>query len=100
MDYIVYANETDGQSLISQIDTCKGFPTQDGLTLTWMISPKSICEFNLETGAKTPIGYGVVITDEILSCLTDVQKQEIITLQGNINLCSWNPIIVSGSTNG
>jgi hypothetical protein len=96
---IVYeVNLENGRSLISQIDSCKGFPTPDGLTKTWQLTPSPICEFNLETGEKTQIGYGVVIKDEILDCLTEVQKQEIILLQGNINLCSWEPIIVSGGT--
>lgn len=98
MQYIVYNNLENGRSLISQIDSCKGFPTLDGLTQTWQLTPSPICEFNLETGEKTQIGYGIVIKDEILDCLTEVQKQEIISLQGNINLCSWEPIIVSGDT--
>lgn len=98
MEYIVYVDSQNAENLISQINQCKGFPTSDGLTTTWMSSPNTICEFNLETGEKSQIGYGVVIKDEILSCLNETQKQEIITLQGNINLCSWVPTIVSGTT--
>jgi hypothetical protein len=73
-------------------------PTEDGLTVTWMSSPSTICLFDLETGDKTNIGYGVVINDESIDCLTPNQRDEIITLQGNINLCSWTPIIISGTT--
>lgn len=98
MEYIIYSTITPASQLISQINQCMGFPTADGLTQTWMVSPDAICEFNLETGEKTQIGEGVIIKDEILSCLTDTQKQEIISLQGNINLCSWEPPIVSGET--
>ena len=98
MSYIVYANEIDGLNLISQINTCKGFPTQDGLTITWQNGTNPICEFNLETGTKTPIGFGVIINNDIFDCLSENQKQEIITLQGNINLCSWVPSIISGTT--
>jgi hypothetical protein len=98
MSYIVYANEIDGINLISQINTCKGFPTQDGLTITWQNGTNPVCEFNLDNGSKTQIGYGVIIGDEVYDCLTENQKQSIITFQGNINLCSWNAPIVSGTT--
>lgn len=98
MNYILYANQSDAELLISQINSCKGFPTEDGLTLTWMTSSREICEFNYETGSKISIGYGVIIEDEILDCLSQIQKDEIITLSGNIQLCSYVPIIASGST--
>jgi hypothetical protein len=98
MNYILYVNELDGLNLISQINSCKGFPTQDGLTLTWQNGTKPVCEFNLENGNKTQIGYGVVITDEVYECLNENQKHSIISFQGNINLCSWSPSIISGST--
>ncbi len=98
MEYIVYASSNSAEQLINEINQCKGWPSEDGFTLTWMANPNTICEFNLETGEQTQIGYGVVIKDEIIECLTEAQKLEIITLEGNINLCSWIPPITSGST--
>lgn len=98
MDYILYAEQNDAESLINQINSCKGFPTEDGLTITWMTTPKEICEFNFETGSKISIGYGVIIDNEVYGCLTQTQKDEIISLSGNIQLCSYIPVIVSGTT--
>lgn len=98
MQYIIDINYFDAKNIISQINNCKGFPTPDGLTQTWMIEPQNICEFNFENNTKQQIGYGVIIKDEIMDCLTTEQKAEIITLSGNIQLCSYIPIIPSGTT--
>lgn len=98
MQYIIDINYFDAKNLITQINNCKGFPTPDGLTQTWMVEPDSICEFNFENGGKQQIGYGIIIRDEIFDCLTQSQKNEIFTLSGNIQLCSYISIIPSGTT--
>lgn len=98
MQYIININYFDARNLITEINTCKGFPTSDGLTQTWMIEPQNICEFNFENNTKQQIGYGVIVKDEILNCLTQEQKNEIFTLSGNIQLCSYIPQVISGTT--
>jgi hypothetical protein len=54
-----------------------------------------MCEFDLETGDKLPIGYGVIIKERIYDCLTAEEKTEVLVLPSNINTCAW---VVSGST--
>ena len=90
--YIIFINEQEAIDLINQINTCKGWPDNQG-NITWMIQPDSMCEFDLTTGDKLAIGYGVIIDDRIIDCLTEIQKTEILTLPSNINTCVWNPTI-------
>jgi len=49
----------------------------------------------LETGEKQNIGYGILIKDFILDCLTTQEKEEVFALPSNINTCSF---VVSGAT--
>ena len=89
-EYIIYPDMVSATNLITQINNCMGWP-DDG-TDTWMIEPDWMCEFNLETGDKTSIGYGVEIQDRIKGCLTPQQLGEVFTIPSNINTCSWNPL--------
>jgi hypothetical protein len=88
-EYIILVNEQEANDLINQINTCMGWPS-DG-TNTWMVSPDSMCEFNLQTGNKLPIGYGIIIKDRIVGCLTEEQKGEVFVIPSNINTCAWSP---------
>jgi hypothetical protein len=88
--YILFINEQDAMDFNQQINDCMGWPS-DG-TDTWMIAPDNLCEFDLTTGEKLNIGYGIVIKDRIIDCLTEAQKREILILPSNINDCSWNPL--------
>lgn len=90
VEYIIYPDITSAGDLIFQINNCKGYP--DGQTNTWMTEPDWMCEFNLETGDKTSIGYGVIIKDSIKDCLTPQQLGEVFILPSNINACAWNPL--------
>lgn len=90
-EYIIFINLQDAVDLINQINTYMGWPS-DG-TNTWMYEPDAMCEFDLTTGDKLPIGYGVIIKDRIYDCLTDTQKSEVFVLPSNINICNWNPTI-------
>jgi hypothetical protein len=94
-EYIIFIDEQEAVDLINQINTCMGWPNDD--TISWMSSPDNMCEFDLQTGNKLPIGYGIVIKDRILGCLTEEQKGEVFVIPSNINTCVWTPII-SGST--
>ena len=87
--YIIFIDEQEATDLITQINTCMAWPS-DG-TITWQETPDAMCEFNLSTGEKLPIGYGVIIKDRIFDCLTEEQKTEVFELPSNINTCLWNP---------
>ena len=87
--YIIFINELEAIDLINQINTCMGWPN-DG-TITWQVSPDNMCEFDLTTGDKLPIGYGVIIKDRIIDCLTEEQLTEVFTLPSNINTCIFTP---------
>jgi hypothetical protein len=89
-EYIIFINEQDAVDLINKINTCMGWPS-DG-TNTWQITPDAMCEFDLNTGQKISIGYGVIIKDRIKGCLSSQELSEIIVLPSNINTCSYNPI--------
>lgn len=88
--YIIFINEQEAIDLINQINTCMGWPS-DG-TITWQVSPDDMCEFDLTSGEKLPIGYGVIIKDRIIDCLTEEQLTEVFILPSNINTCMYNPI--------
>lgn len=90
-EYIIFLQEQEAIDLINQINTCMGWPN-DG-TNTWMVTPDSMCEFDLQTGDKLSIGYGIIIKDRIYNCLTEEQKLEVFVLPLNINTCVWNPTI-------
>ena len=77
-------------NFVSQINVCKGFPTPDGTTLTWQEIPYEICRFS-EDGSSLFIGYGIIVDDEILDCMTTEQKSEILYPEVNIQSCSWIP---------
>jgi hypothetical protein len=36
---ILFNTESEAMTFVSQINTCKGFPTENGETLTWQVSP-------------------------------------------------------------
>lgn len=91
--YIIFLVEQEAKDLITRINNCMGYPNQEAQT--WQVSPDWMCEFDLETGDKTSIGYGVIIKDRIYDCLTTEEKTEVFELPSNINTCSW---VVSGST--
>jgi len=94
---ILFNTQLEASSFVSQINECKGFPTEDGETLTWQLSPYEMCRFG-EDGSSLFLGYGIVVKDEILNCMTLEQKTEILYPESNVNLCSWIPPIPSGST--
>ena len=91
VNYIIYPDIQGANNLINQINICKGWPS-DG-TNTWMTEPDWMCEFDLQSGEKTSIGYGVIIKDVIMDCLTEQQKSEVFSLPSNINTCAYNPIV-------
>ena len=90
VNYIIYPDMASATDLLNQINTCMGYPT-DG-TDCWMTEPDWMCEFNLTTGDKTSIGYGILIKEQIKDCLTAQQITEIFELPSNINVCSWSPV--------
>jgi hypothetical protein len=94
---ILFNTETEAMSFVSQINACKGFPTENGDTLTWQETPYEICRFS-DNGSSLFIGYGVIVNDEIIDCMTPEQQGEILYPEANIQSCSWVPPVVSGST--
>ena len=87
--YIIFINEQEAIDLINQINLCMGWPS-DG-TITWQDIPDLMCEFDLNTGEKIEIGYGVIIEDRIVNCLTEEQLTEVFILPSNINTCLFTP---------
>lgn len=94
---ILFNTQTEASTFVSQINECKGFPTQDGETITWQESPYELCRFG-EDGSSLFIGYGIVVKNEIMDCMTPEQQTEILYPESNVNLCSWIPPVPSGST--
>jgi hypothetical protein len=94
---ILFNTEAEAMSFVSQINTCKGFPTENGDTLTWQETPYEICRFS-NNGSSLFIGYGIIVDNEIIECMTPQQQGEILNPEANIQSCSWVPPVVSGST--
>jgi hypothetical protein len=89
-EYIIFIQEQDAIDLIEQINVCMGWPS-DG-TITWQDGPDIMCEFDLNTGDKIQIGYGIEIQDRIKNCLNTQQISEVFILPSNINTCVYNPL--------
>lgn len=89
--YILFTTSEEAMTFNQQINDCMGWPDGQG-TNTWVEIPDDMCEFDLTTGDKISIGYGIVIKDRIIDCLTEAQKREILILPSNINTCVWNPL--------
>jgi len=94
---ILFNTESEAMTFVSQINTCKGFPTENGETLTWQQTPYELCRFGADDSSLF-LGYGITVKDEILSCMTPVQQTEILYPEENVNLCSYVPPIPSGTT--
>ena len=94
---IVFNTTTESNDFVNQINICKGFPTEDGKTLTWQETPYELCRFG-QDGSSLFLGYAIIVHDEILSCMTEEQISEILPPESNVNLCSYVPPIPSGST--
>lgn len=94
---ILFNTTTEANTFVSQINECKGFPTPDGQTITWQETPLELCRF-AQDGSSLFLGYAIIVKDEILDCMTEIQKTEILTPEANIELCSYIPPIPSGST--
>lgn len=92
--FIIFLTYNEGVQFIEQINSCMGYPS-DG-TITYYTQPVEMCEFDLITGNKILIGFGVPIKDFILDCMSEEQISEILILPSNINTCSF---VVSGTTN-
>lgn len=88
VEYIIFLEEQEAIDLIDRINTCMGWPSDDG-TVTWMLAPDLMCEFDLQTGDKINIGYGIIITDRIIDCLSEEELSEVFALPSNINTCNW-----------
>lgn len=93
-EYIIYPTEKEAIDLIDRINLCMGWPSNG--TITWMENPDAMCEFDLTTGDKISIGFGVIIKDRIFDCLSAQEKSEVFVLPSNINTCAF---VVSGQTN-
>ena len=89
-EYIILINEQDAIDLINKINICMGLPSNG--TITWQDEPDVMCEFDLNTGDKIHIGYGVEIQDRIKNCLTNEELSEVFIIPSNINTCVYNPI--------
>lgn len=87
-------NEDQAQQaldLISQINDCMGFP--QGGTNTWDYAT-AFCSVNPQTSGYTDFwGYVVKIdTEELSSCLTQQQIDNIIQLPDGLGICGGQPL--------
>jgi len=94
---ILFNTQAEAMTFVSQINTCKGFPTQDGETLTWQEVPYELCRFGNDSSSLF-LGYAITVKDEIIDCMTQEQISEILTPESNVDLCSYVPPIPSGTT--
>jgi hypothetical protein len=94
---ILFNTDTEAMGFVSQINTCKGFPTADGATETWQQSSYELCRFDV-SGNSLFLGYAIIVDDEIIDCMTQSQQTEILYPEDNINFCSWIPPVPSGTT--
>jgi hypothetical protein len=76
LGWLKYTTETESNTLIQEINTCLGFPTADGKTLTWS---EPSCLQNDYEGSQTESGWFVIIKDECYDCLSQEQKDNMIT---------------------
>ena len=89
--YIIFLQKPEAEAFIEQINSCMGYPNDSG-TITYSI-PDLMCEYDEQTGESWQMGWGVEILDNIIPCMTEQQKGDILILPNNINLCGF-----SGST--
>lgn len=75
--WIIYNTEQEAIDLISQINICEGFPTQN--TLTYVEKPQVF--YTKDT--MELVGYGVPVFNWIMRCLTQEQIDSIQDI--NIN---------------
>lgn len=94
---ILFNTQQEAMDFVSQINACKGFPTSDGTTLTWQETPYEICRFS-QDGSSLFIGYGIIVNDEILECMTPQQQGEILYPEANVQSCGWTPPVSSETT--
>lgn len=91
--WIQLSNETEANDLISQINTCMGFPTPDGKTQTWTTP---FCMQDGYSPTATTESYFIIIKTEIVGCLTQEQIDSAIpTLPDGWVFCGS---VISGST--
>lgn len=91
--YLIFLQEQEAIDFVDQVNTCMGYPSTG--TTTYYGSPDLMCEYDELTNQKQEIGYGIMIKDFILDCLTQQQLDDILILPANINCC----VAFSGATN-
>jgi hypothetical protein len=82
MDVLKYDTQLEAIELIGQINLCLNLPTPDDETTTWT-RPIKYCS----DSGSTVYGYTVIIKDQCIDCLTDTQKQQIVTLPDDLSVC-------------
>ena len=91
LGFLQFANTTEANAVISQIDTCMGFP--NGKTTTWQTP---FCMQDGYSPTATTESYFITIRTEIVGCLTQEQIDSAIpTLPEGWVSCGS---IISGST--
>jgi len=73
--WIEFGGQDEANVLIDQINECMGFPTPDGITISWA-NPN--CMANGYFPTATTENWYVIIKEEIMDCLTQEQKDSII----------------------
>jgi hypothetical protein len=82
IDILKYNTQLEAIELIGQINLCLNLPTPDDETTTWA-RPIKYCS----DSGSTVYGYTVIIKDQCIDCLTDTQKQQIVTLPDDLSVC-------------
>lgn len=76
LGWLKSSTENEANLLVSQINECLGIPRPNCETLTWDIPT---CLQNDYSPYDTENGWFVVIMDECYDCLTQEQKDQILT---------------------
>lgn len=74
--WLQFGDEAEANIFISQINTCKGYPTPDGKTQTWALPS---CLANGYYPTATTENWYVIIKEEIHDCLTPEQEAAVIS---------------------
>lgn len=76
LGWLEYTTESEANDFISQINTCKGYPTPDGRTITWA---EPFCLADGYYPTATTENWYVIVKEEIHECLTPEQEASVIS---------------------
>lgn len=95
LGWLRYTTELEANTLIQQINSCLGFPTADGRTITWALPS---CLQNDYSPYETDSAWFVIIKGECYDCLTQEQKDSVLPILPFNIVCGTPAPSPSGDT--